>query len=173
MGYCSSCGSSRDDHARFCPVCGAKAPDSVSGSVPAFKSTMSKGPAASGYTPRTSEAPRYDKFCVGCGSGLIATAVVCPRCGTGAPTKGTSGSYGGPQRKDKTIALILAIFTGHFTWLYTYERDQQKFWIGLGIWLMGFLLLFFLVGIFAWLGIWIWAIVDVVQRSEEWYANYE
>ena len=171
MGYCSTCGSSRDDHARFCPSCGAKAPDTVGGSSPMFKSTISRGTASPGYAPPSPAAPRYDKFCVGCGSGLIATAVVCPRCGTGASARGTG--YVGVKNKDKTVALILAVFTGHFTWLYTYERDQQKFWIGLGVWLMGFVLLFFLVGIFAWLGVWIWSIVDVAQRSEEWYATYE
>jgi len=81
-------------------------------------------------------------------------------------------AYGVPAKKDKTVALILAIFVGHFAWLYTYDRDQQKFWIGTGIWLGGWLLIFFLVGIFLWIGLWIWVIVDVVQRNDDWYAAY-
>jgi hypothetical protein len=32
--------------------------------------------------------------------------------------------------KSKTVALLLAVFLGSATWLYTYETDKKKFWIG-------------------------------------------
>ena len=129
------------------------------------------GAAPSAPTPPVSM--RTDKFCMNCGTGLIGSAIVCPRCGSGAPHADRSMyAYGTPAKKDKTVALILAIFVGHFAWLYTYDRDQQKFWIGTGIWVGGFLLLFFVVGFFMWIGLWIWVIVDVVQRNDDWYAAY-
>ena len=36
----------------------------------------------------------------------------------------------------------------------------------------GLLLLFFVVGLLMWIGLWIWVIVDVVQRNDDWYTHY-
>jgi 4-hydroxybenzoate polyprenyltransferase len=66
--------------------------------------------------------------------------------------------------KSKTVALLLAIFTAFFTWLYTYEDDSRKFWLNLGLTLvtLGF-----------WIPIaWIWAIVEVSKRPEGYYTHY-
>lgn len=66
--------------------------------------------------------------------------------------------------KDKTVAIILAIFFGFWTWVYTYQKDAGKFWgnlaltvITVGIW-----------GIVAW----IWAIVSTVSRPDAFYSNF-
>ena len=79
----------------------------------------------------------------------------------------------------KTLAIIFAVFLVHLSWLYTYEKDKTKFWIGFGI-------NFFasalnngfdaeIVSLFTGLitiGIWIWVIVDVASKDSAWYANY-
>ncbi len=65
------------------------------------------------------------KFCAVCGSGLVASAVICPSCGS--PT----GAGFGPTAKTKTAAVLLAVFLGPWTWLYTYRRNAWKFWVGL------------------------------------------
>ncbi len=33
--------------------------------------------------------------------------------------------------KDKTIAIVLAVFLSFWTWLYTYKKSKKKFWIAL------------------------------------------
>jgi len=69
-----------------------------------------------------------------------------------------------PAPKDKTVAVLLAVFLGIWTWVYTYQKDSDKFWfnlilsvITLGIW-----------GIVAW----IWAIVSAASRTPDFYRNY-
>jgi predicted RNA-binding Zn-ribbon protein involved in translation (DUF1610 family) len=62
------------------------------------------------------------KFCSSCGNGLVAAAVLCPRCGSPTPDI-TRKSRG----KDKTIAVLLAIFFGGWVWAYLYEKCKAKF----------------------------------------------
>lgn len=71
--------------------------------------------------------------------------------------------YGG---KTKGTALVLAVLLCHWTWLYTYREDAYKFWLGLVLNLI--LWWTFVVP----LGIWIWAMVDVGTKTDEWYENY-
>ena len=71
---------------------------------------------------------------------------------------------GAPVAKSKTVSILLAVFLGFFTWLYTYKRDSTKFWIGL-------LVTIFTVGI-AYLFIYIWAIVDACIKPDSYYTNF-
>jgi hypothetical protein len=80
--------------------------------------------------------------------------------------------------KDRTTAVLLAVFLGFVTWMYTYEKDAWKFWVAfavtvgdlilsgltLGIWLF--------VAIPAGIGLWIWGIVDAVVKSQQFYDYY-
>lgn len=86
----------------------------------------------------------------------MATAVTCPQCGT--PTRSD-------QPKDKTVAVLLAVFFGFWTWVYTYKRDAWKFWLnlGLGIVTLGFWALFVSYP---------WAIIDAAVRPASYYQNY-
>jgi len=79
------------------------------------------------------------KFCTACGKGLIDTAVICPGCGS--PTKEfvqhpgqrqivTPQPYN-PMAKSKTTAVILAVFLGVWSYLYTYREDANIFWISI------------------------------------------
>lgn len=102
------------------------------------------------------------RLCPGCRNTLVVTAVVCPACGTALGTP-----------KDKTIAVLLAVFLGFWTWLYTYPRDSSKFWIGLVLNLVSVPLWFaFGFGLLVEIGVWIWAIVDVAAKSQHYYAQF-
>ena len=100
-------------------------------------------------------------FCRGCGQGLGSTATMCPSCGATTDIA-----------KDKSIALLLAIFLGFWTWVYTYQRDKVKFWTALGISVLGALLLVIFIGVFVILGVTIWAIIDVAVKPPEFYRRY-
>lgn len=60
-----------------------------------------------------------DKFCQACGKGLIASAAICPSCGTAVsgvgyydrPGKPVTGEQGGSR--DWLTALLLSIFVGY------------------------------------------------------------
>jgi hypothetical protein len=80
--------------------------------------------------------------------------------------------------KNKTTAVLLAIFLGFITWMYTYEKDAWKFWtafaitvgdvilsaVTLGVWLV--------VAIPLGIGIWVWGIIDTAARSQQFYNLY-
>lgn len=97
-------------------------------------------------------------FCSSCGNVIKKDAVVCIHCGV--PNRAATITH----PKDRSIAIILAILFGPWTWAYTYEVDSTKFWINLAVTVVtcGF-----------WgLGAWIWAIIDVATRPQEFYDNY-
>jgi len=83
--------------------------------------------------------------------------------------------------KTKIVAIILAIFFGLFSWLYTYKKSAKKFWIALGI-LMLFIILYFtpipgwfLISSFSYLlgfGFWLWAVIDTSIKPDSFYENY-
>ena len=73
-------------------------------------------------------------------------------------------AYAPAQFKTKTPAVLLAVFLGFWTWLYTYQRDAWKFWLNLGLTVvtLGFW------GLVAW----VWAIIDVCVKPESYYTNF-
>ncbi len=100
-------------------------------------------------------------FCVNCGKKIDINAAVCPYCGV--VVKG--GALDKPAvAKDKTVALLLAIFLAFWTWIYTYEKDAWKFWLNLALSIVTF-------GIWG-IGAWIWAIIDVATKPDSYYINY-
>jgi hypothetical protein len=82
------------------------------------------------------------------------------------------------RRKDKTTAVLLAVFLGFFTWLYTYDKDAWKFWVAVAVTLGDIFLTFVTLGIWAivagpvGIGIWIWAMVDAAVRPQQFYDYY-
>jgi len=71
---------------------------------------------------------------------------------------------GAVKTKDKTVAVLLAVFLGFWTWCYTYKKDAWKFWLNLGL---------TVVSIGFWGPVaWIWAIVDAARRPTEFYDNF-
>jgi hypothetical protein len=83
------------------------------------------------------------KFCQSCGTQLVANAAFCPSCGTAvgaapvatpaaAPINFQSQVYAS-STKSKTTAVVLAVFLSFWTWLYTFKVNKTKFFIGLGV----------------------------------------
>lgn len=68
--------------------------------------------------------------------------------------------------KDKTAAVVLAIFLGICAWIYTWHKDWWKFVVAIGINI--FLFWTILVPI----GIYIWVIADTASKPREWYRDY-
>ena len=70
------------------------------------------------------------------------------------------------NKKDRTTAIILAIFLGLFAWIYTYKLDKGKFWAAL------------IVNIFLWWTVvapvltWILVIIDMSTKSKDKFTNY-
>ena len=135
--------------------------------------------------------PLTSKFCTACANPLIATAVICPKCGS--PVSGYK--YGIVGGKSKTTAVVLAVFFGSWSWLYTYKASAKKFWVTICI-LFG-LPFFMFLGVFVaansgngrgvqgWMvaatviiwyffvfGFWVWSIIDNAVKSEAWYRSY-
>lgn len=131
-----------------------------------------------------------NKFCSACGNELLSTAVICPKCGS--PTSLYSPSTSQPG-KSKTTAVVLAVFLGIWSWLYTYKKNAHKFWITfpilavLFVTLLGFAVLassypsdaeraIRLTVATAWqflvLGFWLWAILDNATKPQRFYRNY-
>jgi hypothetical protein len=130
-----------------------------------------------------------NNFCSQCGNALVQTAVICPKCGS--PTARFNqvnshmpgnnyypGSAVVPQ-KTKSTSVILAVFLGFWTYLYTFQKDAALFWVSLGI--QGFFIfaissapgletsgaLLFIVFIF-----WLLSVIVTASRSSQWYIRY-
>ncbi len=113
-------------------------------------------------------------FCQHCGAQINDQAEICVHCGV----RVRAVSYGS-ESKSKTAAILLAIFFGHWAWLYTHREDGWKFWVAFTISVLnGFLLV---VTVFLWLflgfwpivvGLWLWAVIDTVVKPDDWYINY-
>jgi hypothetical protein len=125
-------------------------------------------------------------YCMNCGARPLAGTAFCPSCAnTTTPLSEICVKCGlklvqsqtAPQIKparSKSTAILLAVFLQFGTWAYTYKHDRWKFWIGLAIWIFMIMLLAAQIGPAGWLmalGVWIWAIVDVARRPDEWYQE--
>ena len=113
-------------------------------------------------------------FCPACGTPTTTAAVYCVKCGAGLQITAASSTTG----KSKIAAVLLAVFLGWWTWLYTYKKDAWKFWVGLGATIFCVVLAIATLGIFIavaciiLLGIRVWTIVDTATKSEQWYKSY-
>jgi uncharacterized BrkB/YihY/UPF0761 family membrane protein len=93
------------------------------------------------------------------------------KCGTQLPTQAITTKK---SSKSKPIAVILAVFFGCFTWLYTYKKDKWKFWVSIAavaaaLVLLGYNITFtWVVGIVVCVA----AIVDTTVKKERWYVTY-
>lgn len=120
--------------------------------------------------------PRGNLFCSNCGNSVVVNSDTCVNCG--AIITNDNG-------KSKVASILLAIFLGFWTWLYTYKRNFWKFWIALGVWILYLIIstvgyyrhtniptpveLLMLLAIF---GLWIWSIIDASTKNKDWYLFY-
>jgi hypothetical protein len=82
------------------------------------------------------------------------------------------------ESKNKEVSLLLAVFLSLWTWLYTAEKDWWKFVVSFVVGIARAVLhvktdlipLVMLPAIN--IALWIWAIVDVAIKKNEWYRSY-
>jgi hypothetical protein len=83
-----------------------------------------------------------------------------------------------PQ-KTKSTSVILAVFLGFWTYLYTFQKDAALFWVSLGI--QGFFI--FAISstpgagssgafLFVLIIFWLLSVIVTASRSSEWYLRY-
>jgi uncharacterized membrane protein YvbJ len=140
-------------------------------------------------------------FCPACASPTTPLSEICVKCGTKL-TNQTSPAMAlkSEHAKSKVVSILLAVFLGVWTWLYTYKKDGWKFWVGIGIglvsgilyvvffglllssgdyassdWTDAFIGSFIMITVIVSLlgsGVQIWAIVDTAIKKSEWYDRY-
>ena len=119
--------------------------------------------------------------------------IVCPECGTSIKKSTVRNLFRGPVcpscgieitellviPKSKTVAVVLAVFFGFWSWLYTYRKDRIKFWSCLGLMIVigvawGTIFNMIIFWIFASINFvgWISALVDAVRRSKSFFLDY-
>lgn len=171
---CESCGQIIGDTARFCSRCGSSVPswtppsavDQSSGQSQTYQPQQPYQQSPYQQPPFQQQNYQQQQY----PQQTYQQSPLVPRQGYGfAPAQ--MPAY--VERKDKTAALLLAIFVGFWTWLYTYKRDAWKFWLCLGLNLTLFnplwtWILLFLPNI----GLHVWAIVDVAVKPQQYYDYY-
>jgi hypothetical protein len=84
-------------------------------------------------------------FCPACASPTTLISEICVKCGNRlAISHPVSNAV--TNRKSKAVSILLAVFLGFWTWLYTYKKDGWKFWTGLGV-SSGINIVFFIITI--------------------------
>lgn len=66
--------------------------------------------------------------------------------------------------KSKTVAVIVAVLFGVFSWAYTYKFDAWKFWLNL-------LLTIITMGLWGPVAL-LWVIIDQAVKPSEFYEEY-
>ena len=126
------------------------------------------------------EKQQDEIYCPECGKPVKNNAVVCPHCGiqikeltfSTAPTSIKIEPAASP--KSKNLSVVLAVFFGPVSWLYTFRKDQIKFWSCLGL----MIVIWFSFGgysnwIYAVYAIgYFWALIDAVRRPLNFYYDY-
>jgi hypothetical protein len=102
-------------------------------------------------------------------------AAACATCGEWAARPVACSACGRPLRviKDRSIAVVLAVFFSFVSWSYTYARNWLKFWIGASLSIVAFLGSFrsgawgVLIG-----AVWLWAVIDNAVKPTEYYLAF-
>lgn len=91
-------------------------------------------------------------FCPECGRTIKRGTVVCPHCEVNIKElfSEEKDSYqtpiyrmeGGITPKNKTVAILLAVFFSFWSWLYTFGKNSKKFWISIGVNALFFIIIF-------------------------------
>lgn len=171
---CKQCGNVLNQGDDVCQNCGGKIHDNMD--VEGVKQ----------------ERGTDERYCANCGNVISKEAAICVKCGV--PVGGespflkpvtqqnvvvnTGAAVAYITPKDKTAAILLAVFLSGWTWLYTYSKDSVKFWIFIGVGIANFVLSICTLSIWLWvaipvsLGFHIWAIVDAAARPQSFYSNY-
>lgn len=96
--------------------------------------------------------------------------------------------------KSKTTAVVMALFLSFWSWLYTYQKDARKFWLGaivIAIDIVAYVIVLTvagnapiestlssvykavtIIGLIIIVAVWVWAFLDAVIKTDEWYRAY-
>ena len=92
------------------------------------------------------------KVCPSCGELIKWDAVICTYCGVQVQELKVDTNYNHPKYiensypvKSKVIAVVLAIFFGYWSWLYTYRINSRKLWFLLIIDILRFFFLCYFI----------------------------
>ena len=139
------------------------------------------------------QPPKGERFCSSCGAEVSPLQEICVKCGA------RMGQT--PKAKNKTTAVLLAVFLSIWTWLYTYKKSTWKFWVGLVIWIPSLYVIILgpipvnpieynangdyigpasprfsstliLTALIVYIVLWILAILDSILKRHEWYWSY-
>ncbi len=135
-------------------------------------------------------------FCPECEKPIKKNAAICVHCGVQVKELAyQSKEVPTVKHKNRTAAVVFAVFFTYWSWLYTYKRSRIKFWIAFSILMIWNFIYFVSIldtildkqpinyyftnyGNWVWLssffgiGIWIWAIVDNSIKPNSFYENY-
>ena len=166
---CRNCGNALIQGARFCPRCGMatavgppsavepSAPQAQPYEQPPYQSPSDPPPVVNqqpGYQQPSYQQPSYPQ-------------PYYPQ------QQGIAPALYYPEPKDKSVAVLLAVFLGCWTWVYTYKKDAWKFWLCLGLNLTVFNPLWTVfILLLPNIGLWIWSIIDTATKPDEFYRNY-
>ncbi len=173
---CSYCGTVLYENSRYCPRCGATAgwtPPSAVGPQTAYQEQPREQPRYQEppYQQPPHQQPPYQQppYQQPYQQAPNTQPYYQPPAYAASPAM--TPVY--VERKDKTVAILLAIFLGGWTWLYTYKKDSWKFWLSFALnltlfnplwtWLLLFIPNF---------GLHIWAIIDVAVKPQYYYDNF-
>jgi hypothetical protein len=118
-------------------------------------------------------------FCPSCANPTTALSEICVKCGRSliqtAEVQAAQPVQTVKPLKSKATSIWLAVLLHFGTWIYTYRRDNWKFWVGLGIWIFMIMTLAAHIGPLGWLmglGVWLWSIIDTAKKPQDWYQMY-
>lgn len=105
-------------------------------------------------------------FCKQCGSECADTAVVCVKCGSAT---GQSTGFGNTELsiKSRVAYVILGLFLGGLG-IHNFYAGRTGIGIAqLIMWFISFLLSFVAVGLFGFVILWIWALIEVCTVTQD------
>jgi hypothetical protein len=118
---CEGCGYVLDPGVNVCPACGRVS--EIVGQGEKTKLTINFGNKA-----KTLNLGTVGNLGVSIKTGDSSQVINVRKLGE-ATKKGAETITPGSGKKSKIIAIILAIFYGFPTWIYTYSKDKAKFWL--------------------------------------------
>lgn len=122
----------RQSDEKYCPTCGMLVHVSAP-ACPGCGTALQATPSAP-QQPYVAAMPADMKYCSGCAKPVHKTAASCPYCGARLASGG-SGPLAGPTgEKNRTMAIVLAIFLGGL--------GAHKFYLGQMMWGIVYLVFF-------------------------------
>jgi RNA polymerase subunit RPABC4/transcription elongation factor Spt4/TM2 domain-containing membrane protein YozV len=145
--YCFSCGAIINKEAEICPKCG----------VNQLKRTATL---------------MQDVHCFSCGEVIKKEAEICPKCGVRQFSPSQPAHVTGGDLNDRWLTiLLLSIFLGGFGGHQFYAGKGGKGAAMLVLSLAGWITCWFVVGIFALIGVFIWQVIDIVNIATQKFSD--